>query len=567
MSGSGGNQTAEEIAAKEGQERELKEAQAGDITGKAPSCSNGESSDDSLSDSDSDSDSSDEDVKDGDDAARKAAKKRRKAKRKKEAKKMAKKLLKKMIKKEQAKYTHSSYHEVPHNYAQFPSNNPNEKFYSMHLGKPPHFDGTDYPKWAYDMQMHLYGLHPSLWKMVVVGVIIPAEGEALTIEHGQDLHRNVQATRVIMGSLCAQEFNKVRNIQIAKVIWDTLKEAHEGTKHVRQAKMDLINKELELFFMKDGETVREMYDRLMLLVSDISALGSQDWDDSKVTKKLLRALAPKDKNLAAMIRRDPNYHKMTPNQLLGEILHQELVDQDVEKSLSLKMNKSLALNASSSEVVEVKPNTSKTKKEHTSDERSTDEETAFAIRKYKKFLKSKASRKGGDERKKKSQRKFYECGEYRHFIAECPKNKNKNEEEKKYKEKSKEYKNKYQGRAHVGQQWDSSDEDEEPKKQGMATIAMAQGSSSPCLFNNFSNDEDHSHFCLMARGCETWVPLGPQRPGSRPSPTSGSGLLEDLPTCQWAQPTWLVPTRPLEDLLEDSPDDLIRHNLKTRRTK
>jgi hypothetical protein len=31
--------------------------------------------------------------------------------------------------------------------------------------------------------------------------------------------------------------------------------------------------------------------------------------------------------------------------------------------------------------------------------------------------------------------------------------------------------------------------------------------------------------------CETWVPLGPHRPGSQPSPTSGSGLLEDLPTC------------------------------------
>jgi hypothetical protein len=32
--------------------------------------------------------------------------------------------------------------------------------------------------------------------------------------------------------------------------------------------------------------------------------------------------------------------------------------------------------------------------------------------------------------------------------------------------------------------------------------------------------------------CETWVPLGPHRPGSRLSPTSGSGLLEDQPTCQ-----------------------------------
>jgi hypothetical protein len=69
--------------------------------------------------------------------------------------------------------------------------------------------------------------------------------------------------------------------------------------------MDLINGELELFFMKDGETVQEMYDRLMVLVSDIRALGSKDWDDSKVTKKLLRAFAHKDKNLMAMIRRDP----------------------------------------------------------------------------------------------------------------------------------------------------------------------------------------------------------------------------------------------------------------------
>jgi hypothetical protein len=37
--------------------------------------------------------------------------------------------------------------------------------------------------------------------------------------------------------------------------------------------------------------------------------------------------------------------------------------------------------------------------------------------------------------------------------------------------------------------------------------------------------------CLCARFCETWVPLGPHRPGSRPSPTSGSGPLEDPPTC------------------------------------
>jgi hypothetical protein len=47
------------------------------------------------------------------------------------------------------------------------------------------------------------------------------------------------------------------------------------------------------------------------------------------------------------------------------------------------------------------------------------------------------------------------------------------------------------------------------------------------------------HSCVLST-CETWVPLGPHRLGSWPSPPSGSGLLEDPPTCQWAQPTKLA---------------------------
>jgi 23S rRNA-/tRNA-specific pseudouridylate synthase len=66
----------------------------------------------------------------------------------------------------------------------------------------------------------------------------------------------------------------------------------------------------------------------------------------------------------------------------------------------------------------------------------------------------------------------------------------------------------------VGQQWDLSDEDEETKKQGMATVAMVQESSSLRLFNNFSDDEDHSHFCLMARGSKV------QESTTSSSPTS-----------------------------------------------
>ena len=104
--------------------------------------------------------------------------------------------------------------------------------------------------------------------------------------------------------------------------------------------------------MSDDETVTQMYERLMVLASDIASLGSTEWDDHKVTKKFLRAFTPRNYTLATMIRGDPKFKTKIPNQLLGEILHQELVERDVAKSLSHKVTKSVALNATPSIPVE-----------------------------------------------------------------------------------------------------------------------------------------------------------------------------------------------------------------------
>jgi hypothetical protein len=158
-----------------------------------------------------------------------------------------------------------------------------------------------------------------------------------------------------------------------------LKEAHEGTDQVHEGKMDLLQGELEHFVMNDDETVTQMYERLMVLVSDIAALGSTEWDGHKVTKKLLRAFTPRNSTLATMIRRDPKFKTKTPNQLLGEILHQELVEWDVTKSLSHKMAKSVALNATPSIPVESSSKAIKSTKEDSSDEGSTDEEMTLVM--------------------------------------------------------------------------------------------------------------------------------------------------------------------------------------------
>ena len=102
---------------------------------------------------------------------------------------------------------------------------------------------------------------------------------------------------------------------------------------------------------------------------------------------------------------------------------------------------------------------------------------ALAMRNFKKLIK-KYHKKDVNDKKKPNQRRCYECKELGHYIADCPKLRNKEKEEKKYNEKSKDFKKKYQGRAHVGEEWECSHEDSD--KEGMASLAVpkSKGDSS-----------------------------------------------------------------------------------------
>ena len=166
------------------------------------------------------------------------------------------------------------------------------------------------------------------------------------------------------------------------------------------------------------------------------------------------------------------------------------------KSLSHKVTKSVALNATPSIPVESSSKALKSTKDDSSDEGSTDKEMALVMRNFKKFIKKKFHKKDDYDKKKPNHRRCYECKELGHYIADCPRLKNKDNKEKKYKEKSKDFKKRYQDHTDVGEELESSHEDSH--KEGMATLAMPK--STRRLFNNISDNEDDIHFCLMARG-------------------------------------------------------------------
>jgi hypothetical protein len=95
----------------------------------------------------------------------------------------------------------------------------------------------------------------------------------------------------------------------------------------------------------------------------------------------------------------------------------------------------------------------------------------------------------------------YNYGKSGHFIAQCLYEKQEEDNEKKkklnkgYKKDKKFTKKKLYGQAHVGQEWNSSDESSESESDDMTTIAIkGKASSRKSLFPDLPK-----HTCLMAK--------------------------------------------------------------------
>jgi hypothetical protein len=135
------------------------------------------------------------------------------------------------------------------------------------LGKPPHFDGEDYSFWSHKMCSHLFSLHPSIWEIVENGMHFDSTDNPIFIN--EQIHKNAQATTVLLASLCRDEYNKVSGLDNAKQIWDTLKISHEGNDATMITKMELVEGELGRFAIIRGEEPTQTYNRLKTLVNKI----------------------------------------------------------------------------------------------------------------------------------------------------------------------------------------------------------------------------------------------------------------------------------------------------------
>jgi hypothetical protein len=222
------------------------------------------------------------------------------------------------------RHERKKYSKMPLRYPHIPKHAP---LLSVPLGKPPVFEGEDYSMWSARMKGHLTSLHKSIWEVVEYGAQVPQVGDKDydSDEADQIRHFNSQATTILLTSLSREEYNKVHGLESTKDIWHVLKTAHEGDEVTKITKQETIKGELGRFMLHQGEEPQAMYNWFKTLVNQVRNLGSTKWDDHEMVKVILRSLVFHNPTQVQLIRGDPRYKLMSPEEVIGKFVSFELM--------------------------------------------------------------------------------------------------------------------------------------------------------------------------------------------------------------------------------------------------
>jgi hypothetical protein len=208
-----------------------------------------------------------------------------------------------------------------------------------------------------------------------------------------------------------------------------------------------------------------------------------------MVKVILRSLIFRNPTQVQLIRGDPRYKLMSPEEVIGKFVSFELMIKCSKQIINLEQG-----DTSTPEVQPAAFKAMEDKKEESTPSRLPinaskldNEEIALIIKSFRQILKQRR----GKDYKPRSKRVCYKCGKLGHFIAKCPMSSDSdrgNDKRGKKKEKKRYYKKKG-GDAHVCREWDSDMSSTDSSDEDAANIAVNKG----LLFPNVG------HKCFMAK--------------------------------------------------------------------
>lgn len=161
---------------------------------------------------------------------------------------------------------------------------------SQSLNAPPYFNGSNYVFWKVRIKALLCSIDESVWNAVDIGWTKPEAAKSTWDKAALAAsNANSKALNAIFCGVSPDKFHRISHITVAKEAWEILKTTYEGTKKVKDTKLQMLTTRFEELKISEDESFDSFYSKLNEVVVSKFNLGEKT-KDYKIVRKILRLL-------------------------------------------------------------------------------------------------------------------------------------------------------------------------------------------------------------------------------------------------------------------------------------
>ena len=190
---------------------------------------------------------------------------------------------------------------------------------SQSLNAPPYFDGSNYAFWKVPMCTFLCAIDETVWDSIENRWVRPTTTKSKWDKATLALaNTNSKAINAIFCGVSIDEFHRISHVKTTKEAWTILETTYEGTKKVKDTKLQMLTTQFEEVKMSDDESFDSFYRRLNEIVIAKLNIGEKI-EDAKVVRKILRSLPESFRAKVTTIEESKDLDEIKIQKLVGSL--------------------------------------------------------------------------------------------------------------------------------------------------------------------------------------------------------------------------------------------------------
>ena len=184
----------------------------------------------------------------------------------------------------------------------------------------PHlFDNTNYAYWKVRMRAFLQYLDGKVWQVVKIGQTKPIE--VLADQDDAKINAanfNSRALNALFSAIMNELFKKISSIETVKEVWIILQTTYEGTKAVKDSKLQRLTTSFKEIKMEEDELIVEFYAKFKDIVN--SAFNFRETiPEPKIVRKELSSLPERFHAKITVIEESKAIDKISLTEMVGKL--------------------------------------------------------------------------------------------------------------------------------------------------------------------------------------------------------------------------------------------------------